>query len=311
MDAPLSFSRWLKHLRTAHDWSQEALAEQTGCSAETIRAIEGARRRPSRAMAERLADVLEVAPEQRVAFLGAARSIDESGSGQLATPLAAHDAPPVSTAHRMARLQVPPTVLIGRATEVAYVCRRLIDPACRLVTVLGPGGMGKTRLAVQAAEELGPHFANGVLFVALAPLNAPEHVATTIAAACGCPLTPTRSADDTLLDYLRSRELLLVLDNMEHLLPATSLVAAILREAPAVKLLVTSRERLRLHGEHSFELGSLALPRDDTRDAIERSEAVLLFVERAPGRACFCAHAGQAWHRSAYLSSAGRHAVGT
>jgi predicted ATPase/DNA-binding CsgD family transcriptional regulator len=141
--------------------------------------------------------------------------------------------------------------------------------------------MGKTRLAVQAAEELGPHFADGVVFVALAPLNAPEHVATTIAAACGCPLTPTRSADDTLLDYLRSRELLLVLDNMEHLLPATSLVAAILREAPAVKLLVTSRERLRLHGEHSFELGSLALPRDDTRDAIERSEAVLLFVERA------------------------------
>ncbi len=180
MDAPLPFSRWLKQLRADQDLTQETLAEQVGCSPEMIRAIEGARRRPSRAMAERFAEVFAMAPEQRSAFLLAARAVNV-GQGDAAPTL-----PSKAPSQPAARLVVPPTVLIGRAMELDAVCRRLIDPTCRLVTVLGPGGMGKTRLAVQVVDALRAQFADGVVVVALAPLSAPEQVVTAIAAACGC-----------------------------------------------------------------------------------------------------------------------------
>jgi transcriptional regulator with XRE-family HTH domain len=175
MDTPLPLSRWLKHLRTTHDWTQETLAEQVGCSPDMIRAIEGGRRRPSRAMAERLADVLHIASDQRAAFLRAART----NNGSVDAP--ASTAPPAVPPLGAPRLVVPPTVLIGRARELDAVCALLADPACRLVTVLGPGGMGKTRLAVQVADALHAQFADGVVVVALAPLTAPEEVVTAIA----------------------------------------------------------------------------------------------------------------------------------
>ncbi len=123
MDTPLRFSHWLKQLRATQDLTQETLAEQVGCSPEMIRAIEGARRRPSRAMAERLAEVLHITPEQRKAFLEAARAVSEEHSDPVPTVLTAAPAQPAS------RLVVPPTVLIGRARELDTVCVLLADPA--------------------------------------------------------------------------------------------------------------------------------------------------------------------------------------
>lgn len=279
MDTPLTFSRWLKRLRIEHGLTQEALAEQVGCSAEMIRAIEGVRRRPSRAMVERLVVVLQLPPDQQRAFLDAARAL-EVAPKEVDQPASAPAPPTTTTAQRSAQLHVPPTALFGRAAEVAEVCHLLRSPDAGLVSVIGPGGMGKTRLAVQVAAILAPQFADGAVLVALASVTAAEQVAATIGAACGCTLLPTQTPEDVVRAYLRPRDLLLVLDNMEHLLPAAPLLATILREAPGVRILTTSRERLHLRGEQLFALSSLLLPRDDSREAIEHADAVLLFVER-------------------------------
>ncbi len=121
--------------------------------------------------------MLHIASDQRAAFLRAART----NNGSVDAP--ASTAPPAVPPLGAPRLVVPPTVLIGRALELDAVCALLADPACRLVTVLGPGGMGKTRLAVQVADALRGQFADGVVVVALAPLTAPEEVVTAIATA--------------------------------------------------------------------------------------------------------------------------------
>jgi predicted ATPase/DNA-binding NarL/FixJ family response regulator/DNA-binding XRE family transcriptional regulator len=280
----LSFGRQLKRLRADFDLTQERLAEQVSCSVEMIQALESGRRRPSRQLAERLAGSLGIDQEQRPAFLRLARLDTEQTTHKpdngRQTATAAN-----RTTERRPPVQIPTprSALIGRAKEVAQVAGRLTDPACRLLTVVGAGGAGKTRLALQVASDLADraYFADGVGFVELAWIVAAEHVATAIADVLGCTLTAAQTPEESLLAFLREREMMLVLDNLEHLLQATPLIAAILRTAPGVRLLVTSRERLRLHAEWVFELGGLALPGNDTRAAIEHSDAVLLFLHRA------------------------------
>jgi predicted ATPase/DNA-binding CsgD family transcriptional regulator/tetratricopeptide (TPR) repeat protein/DNA-binding XRE family transcriptional regulator len=279
MNEPVTFGRWMKRLRAELDLTQERLGEQVGCAAQTIRSFESGIRRPSRELAERLADALDVSPEQRAGFVRLAR-----------TPLApspaylydhADAAPSPSSAARRTALPVAPTPLIGRESERADLARRLQDPACRLVTLVGPGGIGKSRLALQIAGELAPAFADGAAFVALAPVAAAETVPAAIAEALDLSLASGNAPSDQLLATLRERELLLVLDNLEHLLDATPLFAAILQQAPGVRLLGTSRERLRLQSEWAVELGGLSLPRGHSSADIERSDAAQLFLERA------------------------------
>lgn len=272
-----TFSYWLKQLRARHDFTQELLAEQVGCSLDTVRALETGRRRPSRAMAERLAEVLHVAEEQRAEFIRLARSASEGDLAALAGSEPVEARPPL----RPARLPVMPTSFIGRVDEAAEVVRHLGAPACRLLTILGPGGTGKTRLALQVVTELQARGSRVVTFIGLSQVATVEHVPVAIAEALGCPLAATATAEESLLRFLADRELLLVLDNLEHVLDACPLLAALLREAPGVQLLVTSRERLRLQGELVFQLGGLATPHDDSRAAVDRSEAVILFLERA------------------------------
>jgi predicted ATPase/DNA-binding CsgD family transcriptional regulator/transcriptional regulator with XRE-family HTH domain len=287
LDAPLEFDRWLKRLRAAMDVTQDALAERVGCSTETIRAFESGRRRPSRAMAERLADVLQLTSEQRSLFLRSARGIVERMPLVASATSAAQHLPqmapqPYATAiSSPARLPSLPNILIGRQAEQAEIKRRLSDPVVRLLTLVGPGGIGKTRLALQVAADLTDQFPDGAAFVALAQVMAAEHLSTAIAGALDLAFAGAQAPDDALVAALRDRRMLLVLDNFEHLLDATPLLAAILREAPGVRLLVTSRERLRLQAERVFELNGLATPHDDTRIGIDRSDAVLLFLERA------------------------------
>lgn len=278
MQTPLTFGRWLKRLRSALDLTQEMLAEEVGCAADTIRAFESGRRRPSRSMIERLVDVLQVPEAERAEFVRVARA---SSGEQPSAVLPADESPEVLPLLRRPRLPVAPTALIGRAWEARELVRRLNNPTCRLVTILGPGGAGKTRLALEVAANFTAHSTTPVGFVSLAQVLEPDHVAVAIADVLGCPLMATATVAESLLAFLQERELLLVLDNLEHVLDATPLLAAVLREAPQVLLLVTSRERLRLPGEHVFELSGLGTPVDDSRTAVDRADAVLLFLERA------------------------------
>lgn len=286
------FSQLLKRLREEQDLTQEALAEQVGCSVATISAFERGRRRPSRAMADRLGAILAVAPGELPEFLRLARTASGPSAEQADAEGGVDDLPGVAgppvvaRPSRHVRVPLPDTALIGRAMEVDDVCRYLHQPTCRLLTIIGPGGIGKTSLARQVAATVAADtqrfpFADGVVFVSLAQVMAPEHVASTIADALGIVLAGERTPDEALLDVLRERELLLVLDNLEHLLAATPLLVSILRETSGVRLLATSRERLRLHAEQVYALQGLAMPASLSRADIDTSAAVLLFLHRA------------------------------
>ncbi len=154
-------------------------------------------------------------------------------------------------------LETQPNAFVGREPERMEIRQRLADPACRLLTLVGPGGVGKSRLAFEVAKECATTFLEGVAFVSLAALDSPEALPTAIARVLQLTFHQGKPARAQLLDYLQQRELLLVLDNFEHLLEATPLLTEILRHAPAVQILVTSRERLRLRWEWVFELRGL------------------------------------------------------
>ncbi|HLL01036.1 MAG TPA: tetratricopeptide repeat protein [Myxococcaceae bacterium] len=163
-------------------------------------------------------------------------------------------------------LPTPVTPLHGRANELQALLRRLEDPACRLLTVAGPGGIGKTRLALEAARRRAGAYRHGVRFISLDAVDSPAHFATFLVEALELPASPT-PPEAQLREHLRSRELLLVLDNLEHLLEATPLLAELLAHAPGLKLLVTSRERLNLRGEWLLPLEGLAY--QGAREALE------------------------------------------
>lgn len=174
------------------------------------------------------------------------------------------------------------TGFVGREAEMAELRRLVAAPNKRLVTILGPGGAGKTRLALELAASCEPAFLNGVWFVSLAAVdpNQPDGLAAAIADALHHPLVGSRSPRQQLIDLLRQRELLLVLDNLEHLLDSTPWFSELLVEAPEVKILATSRERLNLQAEQTFHLRGLALPGAAAPEP-ERSPAVQLFASRA------------------------------
>ena len=184
-------------------------------------------------------------------------------------------------------LPVPPTPLVGRDREVTAVGDLLLRDGARLVTLTGPGGVGKSRLAVEVAERLGPSFEDGVRFVDLTSVAAAELVAATIAAGLGLSTSGSRLIAD-LKSYLRPRRLLMVLDNFEQVAGAAPLVADLLGAAPGVVALVTSRVVLRLSGEHEFPVPPLPVPQigagQDAED-VQQYASVRLFAERAQAAA--------------------------
>lgn len=217
--------------------------------------------------------------------LGAHRlkDFDEPESlAQLVIEGLADQFPPLRTPEPPTNLPAGSTNLIGRDDEAAEVIALLRGR--RLVTLTGPGGVGKTRLATRVAAELRSTFADGSFFVNLAPLRDPALVGPTIARALGLTEQATRPIVDQLKAYLEQRELLLVLDNLEQLPDASGFVGELGEDASRVKLLVTSRSRLGLYGEQEFEVPPLALPERtgrETAEQLSRSDAVALFVERA------------------------------
>ena len=163
----------------------------------------------------------------------------------------------------LSNLPVPTTAFVGREREVAGVVELLTEPERRLVTVVGPGGMGKTRLALAAATAVVNDFVHGVHFVPLAPLSAVEHIPTTLAEVLHLRVT-SDNPQEQVFDYLHDKHLLLVMDNYEHLITGAKLVADLLQAAPQVKVLTTSRERLNLLGEQVMLLGGLAVQNGTT-----------------------------------------------
>ena len=190
-------------------------------------------------------------------------------------------APALAAKSRRTNLPQSLTSFVGRQREIAEIKRLL--PDSRLLTVVGIGGIGKTRLALQAAAEVLDGYGDGVWFVDLAPLNDPALVASALAQVLGVSEAAGKPLVETLCAQINGRQLLLVLDNCEHLLEACALLAdAVLRSAAEAAIIATSRENFHIAGEQTYPLPALSLP-DPSASAEEvgRSEAVQLFVERA------------------------------
>jgi predicted ATPase/transcriptional regulator with XRE-family HTH domain len=282
MDPEVSFGAWVTRRRKALDLTREELARRVGCSVSGLRKIESDERRPSRQMAELLAVCLDIPPDQRPTFLQVAR-------GQLrverlagAVPTTATQRVPGDERPRPApRLPTPPTLMIGREPELAALARLLRDPQCRLLTLIGPGGIGKTRLAIEVACRHQDLFPDGTCFVSLAALNSSAFLVPAIADALGFVFQGQIEPRIQLLNHLRAKRVLLVLDNVEHLLEGAGLFAEMLERAPGVKLLVTSRERLNLQGEWVFEIQGLPVPATGHSGCAEEYSSVALFVQSA------------------------------
>ncbi len=172
----------------------------------------------------------------------------------------------------------PSQSFVGRTTEMAQIEARLADPTCRLLTLVGPGGIGKTRLAWQAGRQLPPNLFATAVFIPLAAVTAePDHIVSAIADACDFHFYGREAPQTQLINFLREKEWLLVLDNFEHLQSCRTLLLELLQNAPGIKLLVTSRERLQVQGEWLLEVQGLPLPKNE----MEANDALHLFQLRA------------------------------
>ncbi len=269
-----AFSRWMKKRRKELDLTREGLAGRVSCSPETIKKIEDGERRPSRQMAETLGRALHLSPDDLDKFVALARGIEPDDSGPSREP------PPAA----VTRIPLPSTPLVNRVGEAAAVCEWLRREDVRLLTLTGPGGVGKTRLALQAAQTLAYEFPDGVRLINLASIFQAEFFNTAVAHGLGLSAPDEQTARRQLLGFFQDKHMLLVLDNFEQLLECARTVADWLEAAPGIKFLVTSRARLRLMAEHEYPVPPLQLPDPShlppTDELQKRCPAVDLFVRR-------------------------------
>jgi len=180
-----------------------------------------------------------------------------------------------------ANLPAPLTSLLGREHETATLSQLLRSSEVRLVTITGPGGVGKTSLALQVAHDLQDAFIHGVFFISLSAITDSTLIIPTIAQTLGVTESPNRLLLDSLKDFLRERQALLLLDNFEQIISAAPLLSELSSACAELKMLVTSREVLRLHGEQEFPLSPLALSDQPSLEVLSQSPSVVLFVQRA------------------------------
>ena len=266
-----AFGTVLRRLRGAAGLTQELLAERASLGVRSVSDLErGLSHTPRRETVRLLADALALSPPDRALLEATARGIRSP-------PL-----PPL-LAHIPHNLPEPLMPLVGRTRLLARAVSLMRQDAVRLVTVTGPGGVGKTRVVLALAVSLIPDYPDGVFFVPLASLDTADHLDAAIAWALGMKLTAA-SPHETLRASLREKRLLLVLDNFEHLLSGAVQVADLLAHCPDVVALVSSRAALHVRGEHEFPVPPLALP--DLRDlpdaaALSQTPAVRLFCQHA------------------------------
>jgi predicted ATPase/DNA-binding XRE family transcriptional regulator len=253
-----SFGTLLRRYREAAGMTQEALAERAGLSVRGISDLErGVRQSPRRETVDLLADALALPPHKRALLEAAAR--------------------PMTSAESPDALSVPPhnlpaalSPLVGRERETRTATELLGRPQVRMLTLSGPGGVGKTRLALQVAQDLLPRFEDGVFLVTLAEARDPALIMQRIAEALSLRPAQSQPLAEQVQAFLHGRQALLVLDNFEHLLAGASQVASLLAACARVKALVTSREPLKIDGEHELLVAPLA-----------DGAAIELFLQRA------------------------------
>lgn len=286
LDLPVSFGEWIKSRRKALDLTQEELAQRSGCSIFALRKIETGERRPSKQLAGLLAAALDIPQEDRATFIRVARGETSLERIRSYTHLPqATSPPPQPVVHH---LPISPTPLLGREFELAAMERIFNDPECRLLTLTGVGGVGKTRLGIEFAARQCGKFPDGVHYVALASINSAELIVPAIAEALEFSFSGPTDPKEQLFHHM-AREVtqaaLLVLDNFEHLLvqssAAVNLVAEFLQRFANLKILCTSRERLNLHGEWIYELHGLSIPPSNYVDNLKDYNAAALFMQCA------------------------------
>ena len=279
-EATSGFAGLLRQLRVGARLTQRELAKAAGVSPRSVSDLErGINRTARQDTAVRLADALGLAEPVRSLFVAAARGRVQAAQVLAARRSQAPGEPPAS-AGGVHGFPAALTSFVGRAGPVREVAG-LLDRD-RLVTVTGPGGAGKTRLAGQVARQVAGRFADGVWLAELAPVRDPAQVPAVVAAALGVREQPGLPAAEALARVLARQQLLLVLDNCEHVIGAAAqLCAGLLAACDDVRVLATSREPLRVAGEARYRLGPLGLPDPDDPADGAGSEAVALFADRA------------------------------
>ncbi len=276
-----TFGEWLRGQRKARKLTREEFAKQIGCSAAMLRKIEDDERRPSAQIADLIASCLGVPAEERNVFIKVAR-------GELTTERLTQFSKALSQSVPSQRLSLRnnfptlPTPLIGRQQDLDELCRILRNPSSRILTLVGPGGIGKTRLAIEMASQCQNDFQDGAYFVPLAPVQSARLIVPVIANGVGFAFQSINSPDPKgqLLNFLAEKQLLLILDNVEHLLGDDIIVdflGELMERSEQVKLLVTSRESLGLYSEAVYEVHGLPIP--ELMEVADTS--VELFLQRA------------------------------
>jgi len=277
------FAGLLRKLRTGAGLSQEALAERSLLSVDTISALErGRRRAPYRETVHMLADAMCLSKEGRETLETAARR-KRSNKGTVAGAAAAEHTPKWSAV--AGNLPHESTSFIGRERELSEIAS--IADEARLVTLVGSGGIGKSRASLQVARRISDRFPDGTWLIEIGPLRSADYLPTTIASALSITLAAGGDRAESIAAALHSKSALLVLDNCEHLIAAAAqLISLLLRRCPDVKILATSRQSLDISGEVTYRLPSLDFPalaeeKRLRRSDLERYAATALFVERA------------------------------